>query len=129
MGRAVDGRIDQYALAVTVYEVLCGRRPFEATTGTAVLVMHANSPPPPLAGPGVADSLASEQVVMKGLAKDPADRYPSCGEFARAFERATATAESGPSESSRGRVVCPVCRRGLVLPTPPGGPEALRGKA
>lgn len=127
MGRDVDGRIDQYALAVTVYEVLCGRRPFEAQTGTAVLVMQANTPPPPIAGPGVAVSRAVEQVVMKGLAKDPADRFPTCAEFARAFE-AAASREAEPA-AARGRVACPTCRRGLVLPTPPGGPEALRGKA
>ena len=132
MGRAVDGRIDQYALAVTVYEMLCGRRPFEAATGTAVLVMQANTPPPPLGG---SVRGAVEAVVMKGLAKDPADRYGSCAEFARAFEQAAIAAGAGTAviatsdtAGARGRAACPACHKGLVLPNPPGGVEALRGR-
>ena len=42
MGEAFDGRVDQYALAVTVYEVLCGRRPFENETKTKILVLHTS---------------------------------------------------------------------------------------
>ena len=38
MGQPADGRLDQYGLAVTVYEMLAGRRPFEDATATAVLV-------------------------------------------------------------------------------------------
>jgi serine/threonine-protein kinase len=44
MGDKFDGRVDQYALAVTVYEVLCGRRPFEDGAKTKVLVLHSTKP-------------------------------------------------------------------------------------
>jgi serine/threonine protein kinase len=48
MGEPFDGRADQYALAVTVYEMLCGRRPFEDATKTKVLVLHTSKAPPRL---------------------------------------------------------------------------------
>ena len=48
MGEPFDGRVDQYALAITVYEMLCGRRPFEDETKTKVLVLHTSKAPPPL---------------------------------------------------------------------------------
>jgi serine/threonine protein kinase len=40
MGEPFDGRVDQYALATTVYEMLCGRRPFEDETKTRVLFLQ-----------------------------------------------------------------------------------------
>src|SRR4051794_3229983 len=57
MGDQFDGRIDQYALAVTVYEALCGRRPFEGASPTAVLVMHMTTPPADLL-PGLPSRLS-----------------------------------------------------------------------
>src|SRR5262249_32054832 len=48
MGEPFDGRVDQYALAITVYELLCGRRPFEDETKTKVLVLHTSKAPPRL---------------------------------------------------------------------------------
>ena len=45
MGEPFDGRVDQYALAITVYELLCGRRPFEDETKTKVLVLHTSKAP------------------------------------------------------------------------------------
>ena len=85
MGEPFDGRVDQYALAVTVYEMLCGRRPFEHETKTKVLVLHTSKAPPPLTEwcPALPDRLS--QVVLKGLAKDPANRYAHCAELARAI--------------------------------------------
>src|SRR5436305_1615207 len=46
MGETFDGRADQYALAVTVYELLCGRRPFEHESKTKLLVLHTTQAPP-----------------------------------------------------------------------------------
>src|SRR3954452_9309807 len=78
MGEPFDGKVDQYALAVTVYELLCGRRPFEEGAKTKVLVLHTTKAPPQLTEhrPGIGGRL--NQAVLRGLAKDPADRYPSC---------------------------------------------------
>ena len=47
MGFKYDGRVDQYALAATVYEVLSGQPPFQGNTPAAILVLHTTRPPVP----------------------------------------------------------------------------------
>lgn len=82
-GHSFDGKVDQYALAVTVYERLSGRRPIEGGTGPVILVKQIREKPKPL--DEVAEvSIALSEVVGKALSKNPKDRYPSCFEFARA---------------------------------------------
>ncbi len=82
-GKNYDGRIDQYALAVTVYEWLCGRRPFDGTP-REILIQHAvhATPPPRQWAPGLPEAI--EQALLRALAKDPARRFPNCGSFAGA---------------------------------------------
>lgn len=68
---------DLYAVAVMLYEMLTGERPFTGTSAVAVLVQHAHTPPPRLVErcpslPGVA---ALDAVLQRGLAKRPAERY------------------------------------------------------
>jgi serine/threonine-protein kinase len=84
MGEPFDGRVDQYALAVTVYEMLCGRRPFEDATKTKVLVLHTSKTPPGLTHwcPTLPEQLS--QTVLKGLNKDPNHRYARCIDLAKA---------------------------------------------
>lgn len=82
-GRAVIPS-DQYSLGVVVYEWLSGEYPFKGSLGE-VAAQHVNVPPPPLGErvPGLPPAL--EEVVMKALAKDPAQRYSSVMDFAYAF--------------------------------------------
>ena len=68
-GLVVDHRADQYALGVVAYELLSGRRPFDHREPLGLMLAHMHDPPPPLEGP-----LAP--VVLRMLAKGPADRYP-----------------------------------------------------
>jgi serine/threonine protein kinase len=87
-GLAVDGRTDQYALACVAYQLLTGVVPFERDQGMAVLLAHVSEPPPSLGWrrpdlPGAVD-----RVLAKGLAKDPDQRYGSCGDFADALRQA-----------------------------------------
>jgi serine/threonine protein kinase len=83
-GAPGDHRSDVYSLACVLYECLIGHEPF---TGEMVAVMWAqiNSPPPvpTAARPGL--PAAVDQVIARGLAKDPADRYNSAGELAAAM--------------------------------------------
>src|SRR5437588_3839598 len=78
---------DQYALAVVVYEWLCGSRPFEGSA-TEVIVQQLTMPPPPLHERISTIPLGVEQVVLRALAKDPKERFASVHEFALALEQA-----------------------------------------
>ncbi|HJT55810.1 MAG TPA: ABC transporter substrate-binding protein [Ktedonobacteraceae bacterium] len=78
---------DQYALAVVVYEWLCGVRPFEGSL-TEVMVQHLSAPPPPLHEHVLTISPEVEQVVLRALAKDPKARFASVRDFAQALEQA-----------------------------------------
>ncbi len=80
---AYDGRADQYALALTVYEALGGARPFDGPLAV-VFALHLTQPPPPLHKVCRRVSPALAAAVHQGLAKDPARRYPNCTAFARA---------------------------------------------
>ena len=100
-GLAVDGRADQYALACVAYQLLTGVVPFERDQGMAVLLAHLSEPPPSLASRRPDLPAAVDQVLAKGLAKDPEKRYGSCGDFADALRRALGVAPyNSPSIAS-----------------------------
>ena len=89
-GQTVDGRSDQFSLAVIAYEMLTGEKPYTGEHLTTVVYkIVAEEPVPPhrlnptLSGP-------IEQVLRKVLAKKPDARYRNCQEFVEALERACA---------------------------------------
>jgi len=87
-GLVADGRADQYALACVTWQLLTGTVPFEREDGIDVLFAHLHEPLPPLdvLRPGL--PAATGQVLARALAKEPGERYPSCGEFADALRDA-----------------------------------------
>ncbi len=85
-GRACPAS-DQYALAAVVYEWLCGVPPFRGTA-IEIAVKHLSLPPPPLCEHRPELPPAVEEVILRGLAKEPAQRFPDVREFASALERA-----------------------------------------
>ncbi len=98
-GAALSGRADQYALAVIAFELLAGRVPFSAQSPLAVLHQHVTAPPPPLSSVLPGTSPAVDAVLSRGLAKEPAGRFSSCGAFVAALGTAlgvTATATTVP---------------------------------
>lgn len=88
-GQPIDGRADQYALAVIVYEWLSGRRPFQGHTAMSVLVQQLTREPPALhrVRPGISESLSG--VVERALSRDPRQRFADCSTFARAVLETT----------------------------------------
>ena len=85
---------DQYALAVLAYEWLTGSRPFTGSS-TQVAVQLTLAPPPPLHDLVPTLPPLVEQVVMRALAKDPDERFPSIETFARALQEASLEHASG----------------------------------
>lgn len=115
-GAPVDARTDVYALGVLLYELCTNTLPFSADTPTGVLMRHLTEPPPPPRQANPALPEAVERVILKALAKSPADRYASAGEMVAALEGAlVGAAPSAPLE----RAEVPA-----VPPTPPTRPEA-----
>ncbi len=87
-GEVIGPAADQYALAIVAYEMLTGKVPYTAETPLAVLIAHMHKPLPLPRSVNPALSEALEQVLLKGLAKAPGDRYPSASEFVRALSDA-----------------------------------------
>jgi serine/threonine-protein kinase len=82
-GLPLDGRSDVYALGVVLYRLLSGQLPFSSDSTTALINAHVDMPVPDIRK--VRDNLPAvwQEVVSRALAKDPNDRYPTAGEFAR----------------------------------------------
>jgi streptogramin lyase len=85
-GDQVDGRADEYSLACLLYQCLTGSVPFPRDIEVAVLWAQVQEPPPSLAEQGFGKQV--DAVIGKALAKEPKDRYDTCGEFAAAFSEA-----------------------------------------
>ncbi|MGK8555659.1 serine/threonine-protein kinase [Nocardia gipuzkoensis] len=83
-GGVLDHRVDQYSLGCTLFRLLTGTVPFDATNPVAVIQGHLSAPPPPVSRlrPGL--PVALDAVLAKAMAKHPADRFDSCTEFAAA---------------------------------------------
>jgi serine/threonine protein kinase len=87
-GKSLDGRSDQYSLAVVAYEMLVGQVPFKGENSTATALLHVTKPPPDPGSLLPGFPAEASEVLLKGLAKDPAQRYPTCREFVQALDGA-----------------------------------------
>ena len=119
-GLAVDGRSDQFSLAVIAFEMLTGEKPYTGEHLTTVVYkIVAEDPVPPhrlnptLSGP-------IDAVVRKALSKKPEGRYRTCREFAEALEKACAATKGWRPMPRGGSANAPTVadapRPGPVLP-------------
>ncbi|MBL1077837.1 serine/threonine protein kinase [Nocardia sp. 2] len=109
-GGRIDHRVDVYALGCTLYQMLTGRTPFPRASAAAVMYAHLTEPPPRVSELDPALPAELDRVIAAALAKDPRDRYGSCGELAAAADAALRGGPapipiraSRPSRSSRRR--------------------------
>lgn len=123
LGQQVDGRSDQYALAVLAFELLTGRIPYVAATPIAFLQQHLHAPPPAATSVNRALPPAVDAALARGLAKRPEERYDSCTALAAAIGEALgitlATARWRPTAGGR------LASSSVPAPTPiPATPAA-----
>lgn len=87
-GEAADGSADVYALTAVLYHCLTGEAPFPRDSDAARMWAHVSAPPPAPSDAltTVADEL--DEVIARGMAKDPAARFASAGQLAHACAHA-----------------------------------------
>ena len=86
-GGSVDERSDLYSLGIVMYEMLTGRRPFEAKNPADVAMMQISTRPEPLTYRNPAVPSALEKIVLCALEKDPSARFDSAAEMLRMLDR------------------------------------------
>jgi serine/threonine protein kinase len=101
-GRALDGRADLYSLACAGFELLCGTPLFDQDQGLTVMYAQLYAPPPSAAARRPDLPPAVDRVLGRALAKNPADRYTTCGQFADELSEALGLA-AGPATPAQSR--------------------------
>ncbi|AQA04501.1 hypothetical protein BVC93_21035 [Mycobacterium sp. MS1601] len=114
----VDQRADIYSLACVLYECLTGTKPFRSDSVSVLITAHLMEPAPrpSLVLPGLPQTL--DAVVAQGMAKNPAERFATAGDMARAAESTLSFAAPPPPPvpvRHRGRTVAVVLAAVAVL--------------
>src|SRR5947207_6242363 len=121
-GHRVDAASDIYSIGIILYEMLTGRVPFEGESAVAIALKHVSELPRPIRSIRLDVHPDLEAVVMRALAKDPAQRYTGADEFIAALQGARAAIEArGDGQDTAG--FAPV-----MAPPPPEGPPEAEGK-
>jgi serine/threonine protein kinase len=123
LGKPVDGRTDQFALGVIAYELLSGRRPFEGDSITSIMYQIVNEDPIREDTTSSIINLPALPSLLRALAKEPSQRYPTCLEFIQDLERGLTNPRGVPLE------IKPVAPEPPAAAPPPVQPPAPRQPA
>ena len=102
--RIIDGRSDVYSLACVLFELLAGEPPFTGASAAAVIAKRFAGPPPSVRVVRDGVPLAVDRAISRALARAPADRFVTAGEFARAL-RSDGTRRFARPKLFRGAVI------------------------
>ena len=122
-GRAVDARTDLFAFGALVHEMATGRKAFEATSQTALVVAILSSEPPAISALEPLSPPALDRIVKKCLAKDPEARWQTARDLADALK--WISQDSAEVTSSRSTSAAPVARTRPARPLIIGASVAL----
>ncbi len=116
-GKALDHRVDTYAMGIILYEMLTGRTPFVGDSFMGILTQHMFEPPPPMheVNPNVRVSEPLEAVIAKALSKDPNERFQSMTEMLQALR---SVPEWATEVSGEGPLVPEEPSQAVALPSP-----------
>ncbi|MCB9507545.1 MAG: serine/threonine protein kinase [Myxococcales bacterium] len=118
-GAPLTIRSDIYAVAVLIYEMLCGVPPFQGDGAMDIMLKHVNEPPPPVTVPELRGT-PFDWAIQKGLSKKPENRFRDAHEFLAALggtavtvagARPTAAPVPAPDENDRGGLLSKVFGR------------------
>lgn len=125
----IDSRADQYSLAATAFHLLTGAPPYQHSSPAVTIGRHLNAPPP-VPGAMNADLAVFDPAIAVAMAKDPAQRYPSCRHFVDALADASAPdrCDAGSVTMAATPAVIPAAPPALLAPpgTPPAAPVSRR---
>lgn len=120
-GVAIDGRSDQFSLAVIAYEILTGERPFTGEHLSTVVYKIVAEEPAEAQRINSTLTPQIDAVLRRGLAKKPENRYPNCSSFVGALEMACAESRGWTTLSSGASAAAPTA--GLRAAPPPRAAE------
>ncbi|HEX6387676.1 MAG TPA: protein kinase [Anaerolineae bacterium] len=127
-GEAATPASDVYAIGIILFELLCGRLPFEAESQTAMALKHIQSPPPLITEFNPTVPVQLERIINKILSKEPAGRYRTAGQLGRILStyRERSQADTGIVQPVLDQAGVPVSEQTTQIYQRPAGEETVQ---